>query len=245
MRLFRHDVVESTNELAFAELAAGRALHGDVHVARSQTRGRGRLGRAWHSASGEGLYTSIVLVPGPPPWNAAAATMAFGLATLDAVRALGLDTANLKWPNDVCVDGAKLAGVLVETRGFDPDAPAYVAGIGINVAQRSFPAELLAERAVTSLVLQGIDCGVERALAALQAAWPARVASIRDDPRTLCDDFAVATGLLGWLVHVESGELVVEGDLLEISIERGLVLRTPASEEVAIALEVVRSVTPA
>ena len=98
-RLHRHGAVDSTNERAFAAIQSGSALHGDVHVASGQTLGRGRLGRTWVSPEREGLYLSVILLPGPPPIEPAALTMASGLAVLDAVRALGLLGARLDWPN--------------------------------------------------------------------------------------------------------------------------------------------------
>ena len=66
LRVLRHGIVDSTSERAFAALADGSARHGDVHVAEGQSAGRGRLGRLWASAPGEGLYASLVLLPGPP-----------------------------------------------------------------------------------------------------------------------------------------------------------------------------------
>lgn len=239
-RIVRHGVVDSTSERAFAELAAGRARHGDVHVATAQTKGRGRLGHAWHSPPGEGLYASFVLMP-PRPWNAAGLTIALGLAALDAVRALGLARAALKWPNDVVVDGAKLAGVLAETRDLDPRRPAYVAGIGIDVAQRAFPPELAAERPVTSLALCGVACTVEDALNELVRALPVRCAQIESDPARLASDFLRAAGLDRGRVRAEVAAGSVVGELAHFSIAGGLAIRPATGPETHHALEHVRA----
>src|SRR5207247_1187280 len=91
------------------------------------------------------------------------------LAVLEGVHALGVREARLKWPNDVHVSEAKLAGILAESRGLDPVRPHAVVGVGLNVLQRSFPPELLAERAVTSLALLGRTATTEQALDALLA----------------------------------------------------------------------------
>jgi len=243
-RIVRHGAVDSTSERAFAELAAGRARHGDVHVASEQTRGRGRLGRAWHSAADEGLYASFVLMP-ERPCNAAALTIALGLATLDAVRALGLERAELKWPNDVVVEGAKLAGVLAETRDLDPRRPAYVAGVGINVAQRSFPRELVAERPVTSLAAHGITATVEDALRELVLALPKRCALIERDVARLESDFVRAARLDGHRLRAEVAAGTIEGELVHLSVERGLCLRRATGAEARFALEHVRGLTVA
>jgi BirA family biotin operon repressor/biotin-[acetyl-CoA-carboxylase] ligase len=229
LRIHRHDLVDSTSERAFAELAAGRARDLDLHVARGQSAGRGRRGRSWHSASGEGLYASLVLLP-RQPIAPVALTLAGGLALLDAARALfaGAGRADpglhLEWPNDLAVAGAKLAGVLVETRGLDPARPHYVVGLGLNVAQRAFPAELRAERAVTSLALCGLDVEVARALAALCAALPVRFAEARAADPCLARDWLAATGLAGCAVRLEAGGARHSGrlaglDLAELELE--------------------------
>jgi len=228
-RIQRHDLVDSTSERAFAEIAAGRARDLDLHVARGQSAGRGRRGRSWHSANGEGLYASLVLLPAQPI-APVALTLAGGLAMLDAVRALFESAGRadpglaLEWPNDLVVGGAKLAGVLVETRGLDPARPHYVVGLGLNVAQRAFPPELCAERAVASLALCGLEVPVERALEALAEALPGRFAEARErDPR-LARDWLAATGLAGCAVHLESGGARHSGrlaalDLAELELE--------------------------
>jgi BirA family biotin operon repressor/biotin-[acetyl-CoA-carboxylase] ligase len=224
-----HERVDSTQERAFEALASGTARDGDVHVAREQTAGRGRLGRAWHGAPGAGLYASVVLLPPPPPIDAAALTVAAGLAAHDALLDLGLARARLKWPNDVVAGAAKLAGLIVETRGFDPGRPHYVLGIGLNVAQRSFPPEL--GRAATSLALEGVHASVAQALDAFLARLPARLEEARGDQAALERDYLRACGLsLRSRVRVLAGEETLEGELAALSLRSGLALRTAAGE---------------
>lgn len=241
-RIVRHGAVDSTSERAFAELAVGNARHMDVHVATEQTHGRGRHGRVWRSPAGEGLYASFVLLP-ERPWNGAALTIALGLAALDAVSALGLTRAALKWPNDVVVDGAKLAGVLAETRDLDPRRPAYVAGVGIDVRQTMFPAELVAERPVTSLALCGIAASVEDVLRALVRAVAERTARIESDIGTLERDFLRAAGLERGRVRAEVAAGPILGTLIAFAVESGLRIRTDAGMESRFALEHVRALT--
>jgi BirA family biotin operon repressor/biotin-[acetyl-CoA-carboxylase] ligase len=117
-------------------------------VADQQSAGRGRLGRTWASPPGRHLYLSAV-VRGPitarPPGERAALTLAVGVGVVDAVRAAGAHAAGLKWPNDVLVEGRKLAGVLCESTG-----DAIVLGIGVNLAGGvdELPAAI-ADRAIT------------------------------------------------------------------------------------------------
>lgn len=240
MRWFHHDTVDSTSERAFAELAAGRAEHFDVHVARAQTAGRGRLGRTWSSPPGAGLYLSAVLLPGPPALSPAALTMAAGLAVRDAVATRVDVEVLLKWPNDVIVQGAKLAGILVESRGLEASAPHYVVGIGLNVGD----GEYRADQPLTSLAALGcVDAAedVARDVVDGLATW---VELIRADSERLTRDFAAATGLLG--THVEAGtsKKRVRGRLLGIDLERGLRLETDDGPR-DLPLEHVQVVKPA
>jgi BirA family biotin operon repressor/biotin-[acetyl-CoA-carboxylase] ligase len=109
---------------------------GSVVLAGEQTAGQGRHGRRWHSEPASGIYCSIVLKPAP------ALTLALGLATVDAIARATSVACDLRWPNDVMLAGKKVAGILVRNA---------IAGIGINVNQTSFPAELAFE--ATSLRL--------------------------------------------------------------------------------------------
>ena len=148
MRTFRYDTVDSTNERALAALLAGDALDGDVHIARAQTAGRGRLGRRWESPPGEGVYLSLIVASTLVP-PVGALTLAAGLAVLDTCAALGAQGAMLDWPNDGVVGDAKLAGILTESRGLDPAAPAWVVGVGLNIDHGRAVATVGAHRAVT------------------------------------------------------------------------------------------------
>jgi len=115
---------ESTQLLLDASLPEGA-----VATAAHQTGGRGRLGRTWEDAAGTALLCSVLLKP-PPQRRGAELTLVGGLATAETVeRALGR-AAQLKWPNDVLVDGRKLAGGLAELRD-----GAVVLGVGVNVNQ--------------------------------------------------------------------------------------------------------------
>ena len=107
---------DSTNDLAraWATDAADPAPHGALVTADFQTRGRGRRGRQWDAAPGESALMSFVLRPHIPLADAWHLGFLAALATSDALRAMGLH-AQIKWPNDVLLQGAKVAGVLVET----------------------------------------------------------------------------------------------------------------------------------
>ena len=131
--------VASTQAVAFA-LAADGAPDRTVVVAESQAAGRGRRGRAWLDEPGASLLTSIVLRPRLAPAQLPALSFTAAVAVAEALAAVAGLAPRLKWPNDVLVDGRKIAGILLESR-LDP-SPLVVLGIGINVRQRTFPADV-------------------------------------------------------------------------------------------------------
>ncbi|MBI5362326.1 MAG: biotin--[acetyl-CoA-carboxylase] ligase [Planctomycetes bacterium] len=242
LRRFHYASTDSTSERAFAALAMGKARHGDVHVADAQTAGHGRFGRPWHSPADEGLYLSVILLPPAPPWHPGAVTVAASLAVHDAATELGLRGAWIDWPNDVMVGDAKLAGVLVETRGLDPKHPHFVVGLGVNVRQRAFPPELAAARGVTSLALQGLDRDVPSVERKVLECLSRRVEQIDSTPAELEVDFVHATGLANRDVRVRVGETEELGRFAGFSFTAGLLLHFAGGREKRLPIEFVRAV---
>jgi BirA family biotin operon repressor/biotin-[acetyl-CoA-carboxylase] ligase len=144
------DGCASTNDEA-ARLARAGVEHGTVVTARTQSGGRGRQGRGWHSPAEGNVYLSCVLRPALTPDRVPPITLAAGLAVSDAVNSAGA-SSSLKWPNDVLVADKKIAGVLTEmsTRGAALDS--VVLGVGVNVAAAEFPPPL--DRIATSLAIE-------------------------------------------------------------------------------------------
>jgi BirA family transcriptional regulator, biotin operon repressor / biotin---[acetyl-CoA-carboxylase] ligase len=134
-------VTGSTNNDALVAARSG-APHGSVWFADEQLAGRGRGGHAWHSAAGEGLYVSVLLRIDIPADRWLLLPLAAGLAAADAIRtACGLHI-DLRWPNDLLVGPRKTGGILVEAHPASHTGSYAVAGIGINVHQRSFQPDL-------------------------------------------------------------------------------------------------------
>jgi len=137
-RLIRLQSIDSTNAEA-ARHAGDGAQDGTVVWAKRQTAGRGRHGRRWESPEGN-LYASLLLHPDGPPAVAAQLTFVAALAlgeALDTVLPAGTNLA-FKWPNDVLLDGRKIAGILLESSGSrDGRLDWLVVGCGVNV--RHFP----------------------------------------------------------------------------------------------------------
>ncbi len=144
--------LDSTNSVALA-LAAGGEPHGTLVIAEEQTAGRGRLGRAWHSEKTSGIYLSLILRPPLGPQQAPLLTLAAGLGACDAVAEVTSLQVELRWPNDLYLGGKKFCGILTEMQAESQRLHYVVVGIGVNVNQARFPAEL--EAVATSLRLVG------------------------------------------------------------------------------------------
>jgi BirA family biotin operon repressor/biotin-[acetyl-CoA-carboxylase] ligase len=125
------DEVASTNEIAF-KLAQEGAAHGEIVVAESQTRGRGRRGRSWESPPGLNLYFSVILRPELTPQRAPELTLVAAVALAETLREAGAE-AEIKWPNDVQVDGRKIAGILTELSADTDSVHFVVVGVGVNL----------------------------------------------------------------------------------------------------------------
>jgi len=224
-------VVTASTSSTNADLAAAAregAPEGTVHTTDHQVAGRGRLDRTWDSPEGSGIAVSVLLRPvdvEPARW--VWLPLLVGLAVAATVEESGI-VAGLKWPNDVEVDGRKIAGILLE-RVETPDGPAAVVGVGLNVTLR---AEELPVETATSLQLEGatetdrtvVLRTLLRNLEALYRAWRTRggdpASGIRESYVRRCvtlgSEVAVAmpdgSTLTGRADDVdELGRLVVDG----------------------------------
>ena len=231
--------VGSTNDETWEACAAG-APDGTVVVADAQTRGRGRAGRSWHTAPGRALALSVLLQPGADRRPLALLPLAAGLALTQALETLGADPA-LKWPNDVLLQGRKVAGVLCEGRrvpyapgpaagvarpGDPPPArEAAVVGVGVNVTQSAadFPAEI-AETA-TSLALAGVATDRESVAAAfLDALEPLWLDLLAGGRGSLLADWSARADFWGRPVAVRTPAGEVRGTARALDPDGALVL---------------------
>lgn len=166
----------STNDLLLQERDAARPL---LLAAEEQTAGRGRRGRRWHSAPGAGILFSLARRIRRPPRELAALSLVAGVAATRALRRLGVAQAALKWPNDLMVNGAKLGGILVETRSQETSSLAVI-GIGINYCRApalerrlrrrvAFMQELMPRAPARNQIIQSSALALLEALEAFEA----------------------------------------------------------------------------
>ncbi len=189
-RLVALDTVDSTNEEAKRRARAGTADK-TVVWARAQTAGKGRSGRVWTSPPGN-LYVSVVLRPDSPASRAAELGFVAALALAQALDRLapGLDLA-FKWPNDVLLNGHKLAGILIEAESQAATGLDWlVLGLGVNVASApagtEFPATALWDKGAANVSVEALlsefvgsfldwmETWRHRGFAALRTPWLAR-----------------------------------------------------------------------
>lgn len=140
-----YDRVDSTNDLAVEWLREG-APTGAVVIADEQLKGRGRLGRIWHTPAGMALAVSVILHPKPAVLSQV--SMLGALAIVDVCLQTGLNGVGIKWPNDVQINGRKVSGILPEVVWQGEQLLGVVLGIGLNV-RNDFRDTELAQSAVT------------------------------------------------------------------------------------------------
>ncbi len=222
--------VNSTMTLA-ARLARDGCSSGTVVGADGQVAGIGRHGHAWHSEAEAGLYVSMVLrLPSALP----VVMLALGLATQEAIAEVTGLAADLRWPNDVLVDGRKCAGILAQLEG-----AAIIAGIGVNVNQTAFPRDL--DSLATSLWLAGKQ-GVSRE-DLLVALVNAVESCCRQDPSTILDMFTRASSYAeDRRVRVEKDGAIIEGVTCGLDPSGFLVVREDNGRETIILAGGVRPV---
>lgn len=186
-RLLRFERIDSTNDEAM-RLAEGGAGEGTLVLAREQSAGRGRRGRIWVSQTGN-LYCSLVLRPACAVPAAAQMGFAASLAVAEAVAHVlpSAISVTCKWPNDVLVAGAKVAGILLQSRAGGAGALDWlVLGIGINLVSHprdtEYPATSLAAAGAPEVTPEAMLPILAERLLAWYEAWraPAGFASVRD-----------------------------------------------------------------
>jgi BirA family transcriptional regulator, biotin operon repressor / biotin---[acetyl-CoA-carboxylase] ligase len=240
-----YDAVSSTNDLADRAAAAG-ARHGTVVSADCQESGRGRMGRAWHSPPGAGVYVSAVLGPGEMGVAAGGAgvavasriTLTAGVAMAEALRnATGLPAA-IKWPNDLVVGPRKVCGILAEAASSDGRLRYVILGYGINVLAASYPPEIaesatsieaelgrLVDRA--AVFAESLACLAERIRQLPSGGFDAMLDSWRAlSPSSTGARVEIVTPA-GWTAAVTAG---VDGDGALLAKTGGSVRRVVAGE---------------
>jgi len=220
------DETDSTN-LQACRLGDEGEADGLVVIADRQSTGKGRLGRQWESPAGVNLYASILLRPPILPFEAPKLTFLSAVAVCRAITSCTGLQATVKWPNDILLDGAKVAGLLNEMSSETDQVHYVVLGIGVNLNMRAdqFPADLrypatslaiIAGQPVSRLdftrtLLREIDAlyqvYLEQGSKPIMSAWT-----------ELCD-------LTGKSVQVDCNDLRIEGTMIGLAEDGALLVR--------------------
>jgi len=217
----------STNDVV-EKLARDGVKEGVVVFAESQTKGRGRLGRKWMSPPRKGLWFSLLLRPAMRPTAATQLTIAAATALSRAIRLHTGITPEIKWPNDILIQGKKVAGILTELSA-ELDKVKYVilgVGVDVNLGAGEFPHEL--RKLATSLKIetgQSIDraelaaailCELDRDYARICAGQFTAVA----------DEWESQCATLGHNVVIRLGDRQIQGRAESLDVDGALLLRT-------------------
>ncbi|MGD1216315.1 MAG: biotin--[acetyl-CoA-carboxylase] ligase [Terriglobales bacterium] len=212
--------IGSTNSEAMRS-AAEDAPEGSVFLAEEQLAGRGRGAHTWHSVRSAGIYCSVILRPVMPPSDALIFSLAAGLAVRAAVAEIAPQLpVDLKWPNDLLLGGKKFCGILTEMNAEATRVRHLVVGVGINVNQVKFPAEL--REIATSL---RIETGTEWSRVELCAAL---LKSLDREYQSLVEDAGARDAILR---RFEESSLSVRGRKVTIEESDGLAGVTEGLDE--------------
>jgi BirA family biotin operon repressor/biotin-[acetyl-CoA-carboxylase] ligase len=217
-----YDSTSSTNDVA-VEYARNKQNDGLVVFAEEQTAGRGRAGNKWLSGRSDSILCSIVLIENKI--NAELLSLTFAVAVAEAIGKPGRSQARIKWPNDIMLNGKKVAGILLESK-MDKGSQKYIVGIGINCHQKaeSFADEL--QQIATSIDMESHSVSdrvlfARRLLSSLEH-WLQLAA---DSAENVIDRWRELSIQLGHRVTIIFNGVKFTGHCIGIDPEKGLILQ--------------------
>lgn len=235
-RIYFFDRIDSTSTWARALIeraGPNAALHGTLIVANEQTAGRGRFNRLWSAPAGKALLFSIIVMPEPGDLDfPSRLSIAAPVAVCDAISRVAGVAAGLKYPNDILIDGRKVAGVLIE-QGQQAGAPICILGIGINCNQNLNELPPIVRIPATSIV---VTTGHLIDMPTLLQAVLENLATYLDpaNRQRLSSRAAAVCVTLGQNVSVQTDVGEVTGVALAITADGALVIRTESGVQRAI-----------
>jgi BirA family transcriptional regulator, biotin operon repressor / biotin---[acetyl-CoA-carboxylase] ligase len=227
-RIHYFEEAGSTQDIA-AKLAAAGAEHGTVVIAETQSAGRGRMGRRWHSPPGANLYTTIILRPRIALADVPKLSLVAGVAAAEALETVAPGIVALKWPNDVWLRGKKAGGMIAEAvSDADQGLKCVLLGIGLNLnlSLADIPEELRG-RATSVLIETGRRCDRPSLAAALFSSLDNRYMEfVARGFGAIGDAWERYSALTGKKVTVLSGETRETGVVRGIDSDGALILET-------------------
>jgi BirA family biotin operon repressor/biotin-[acetyl-CoA-carboxylase] ligase len=216
--------LDSTQDKARAEAQDG-APDGTLVWALEQTAGRGRMDRTWSSRRGAGLWFSVVLRPAGDASGAALLSLAAGVGLARALRTPTRGTVKLKWPNDVLMDGRKLAGILAEAETNDGKVRFVILGIGLNLdpGPEGFAPEIAGRAAALSEATSG---PIEAAslMASILGELEGAIDLAQTGPEELREAWLAVSDTIGREVRADLGAESRTGRAVDLDLDGSLVL---------------------
>jgi len=235
-QVYLYKELDSTNTRAI-ELASEGAPHGTVVIADRQTKGRGRFERRWISPAGTNLHMSILLRP-PEVVLRSAGVLTFmaAVAVVRSIKRLEGPDAAIKWPNDVLLNGKKVAGILAEQADSLPYGKCVVLGVGVNLNQTydSMPIEI---RDTATSFFAATGRMVNRSLF---SAWLIDLLGeiyrriLADGCDAVIEPWREHNMTLGRRIRLMEGSRIIEGEAEDVDGEGGLLVRTDHGEHLRV-----------
>jgi BirA family biotin operon repressor/biotin-[acetyl-CoA-carboxylase] ligase len=226
-RVLCFDEIDSTN-LQACRLGDEGEAEGLVVIADRQTSGKGRLGRRWESPGGVNLYASILLRPPIPPFEAPRLTFLSAIAVCRTIqRCLGLEP-NTKWPNDILLNGAKVAGLLNEMSSETDQVHYVVLGVGVNLNMQAdqFPTDLRYPATSLSIALGQLVSRLEFTRILLQEIDALYQIYLAQGSVPILSAWEEYCDLIGQSVYADCNDQQIEGTMVGLAEDGALLVRT-------------------
>ncbi|MCG8606488.1 biotin--[acetyl-CoA-carboxylase] ligase [bacterium] len=219
--------ISSTNNFAKRLAQNGRA-EGIIVLSDSQTMGRGRLGRSWYAPPGLALSFSLVLRPATALDRLGLIGLLCGVTLVQTLERLSNLTAELKWPNDVLINGKKVCGILVESEASEQKSKYALLGIGINVNQSGNDFSKEIRQTATSLLLETKRSWnrIELLMHFLQTFEENYIKFKNGDQSFVCREWSARSPHLHSMLKLRVGLEEVEGEFERVDEFGRMVLRT-------------------
>ena len=230
-KVIAFQAVQSTNKTA-STLADQGAKEGTIVVAEKQTQGKGRFGRNWHSIEKKGIYCSIILRPPFSPEFAPGLSLMTAVALADTLKGFTDANVQIKWPNDILLNGKKTAGILTELSAEKNRINHVIVGVGINInhSKNDFSDELLNRATSIAIenkaVINRVDL-LKKFLVYFESMYELYKS---DRLKTIHNKLLSYSSLLGTNIQLSQGNELIDGKVVDINNNGALVLESHGKE---------------
>ncbi len=222
-RIYSFDSIDSTNVFGHS-LKEDECPNGTVIVADEQTAGKGRQGRQWQSQKGKNLLFSMVIRPLFSQEKVRVLPFATALAVADGIEQESKSAIECKWPNDLMIDGKKVAGMLIETATQNDAVTSVILGIGINVNQTEF-ADDIKEKATSLKLHSQQDIDRVRLLCAVMEQCEYRFEQLRQfSQQILLDEWKQRTTMLGSMITLVEHQSATKAMAIDVAPNGALII---------------------